>query len=201
MLTIGLTGNIASGKSMVSRFLKELGAVIIDADIVAREIVEPGSPALAEIRQEFGQQVLKQDGTLNRKYLGSIVFADVQALKILNQITHPRIRELINSKIEKYLNNQSPEGILVIDAALLIEFGIHRMVDLVWVVQVNADLQLQRVMLRDKLTESEARHRIDSQMHQSEKMKHADKVIYNNGTVGELRTSVKKLWEEFKKHV
>ena len=196
MTKIGLTGNIASGKSMVSQFLKEMGAIIIDADIIAREIVEFGSPALKEIGQEFGQQVLKQDGTLNRKYLGSIVFADVQALKKLNQITHPRIRELINVKIEKYLNGQASEKALVIDAALLIEFGIHKMVDLVWVVQVNTGLQLQRLMLRDKLTESEARYRIDSQMPQSEKLKHADKVIYNNGTVEELHTEVKKLWEE-----
>ena len=201
MLIIGLTGNIASGKSIVSQYLKELGAEIIDADIIAREIVEPGTPALAEIREEFGQQVLNQDGTLNRKYLGSIVFADVQALKKLNQITHPRIREVIDSKIKKYTINQSPERLLVIDAALLIEFGIHRMVDMVWVVQVKPDLQLQRVMQRDKLSEVQARHRIDSQMPQSEKIKYADKVIYNNSTVEELRSAVKRLWEEFIEHV
>ena len=201
MLTIGLTGNIASGKSMVSRYLKELGAVIIDADIIAREIVKPGSPALTEIRQEFGRQVIKQDGTLDRKKLGDIVFSNVQALKKLNQITHPRIGDFINSEIKKYSINQSSRGVLVIDAALLIEFGTHRMVDLVWVVQVNPDLQLNRVMLRDNLTESEARHRIVSQMPQSEKMKHADSIIYNNGTVGQLCTEVKKLWEELKKHV
>ncbi|ACV63229.1 dephospho-CoA kinase [Desulfofarcimen acetoxidans DSM 771] len=200
MLTIGLTGNIASGKSIVSKYLKELGAEIIDADIIAREVVKPGSPALTEIKQEFGQQVTHHNGTLNRKYLGNIVFADPNALKKLNQITHPRIRELINMEIQKHSLklNSSNKGILIIDAALLIEFGIHKMVDIVWVVQLDPILQLKRLMRRDNLPEAEAHQRINVQMPQSEKVKHATKIISNNGTVEELHKKIRELWDELK---
>ncbi|WP_066639625.1 dephospho-CoA kinase [Desulfolucanica intricata] len=197
MITIGLTGNIASGKSMVSRQLKELGAVIIDADLVARKIVEPGSPIIYEISQAFGEKVLNSDGTLDRKKLGRIVFADPKALEKLNQITHPKIRKVIEGKI-KDLKNKS--GILVIDAPLLIEVGLHCMVDQVWVVLVDRDIQLQRLKIRDNLSEKEARQRIASQLPQEEKIKYADKIILNNGSPEKLRAIVNKLWKEFSLH-
>ena len=179
-MVIGLTGGIAVGKTLVSNELKRLGAHIIDADIIAREIVEPGSPALAEIVAEFGAGILKPDGTLDRKALAGIVFSDKEKLRILNGITHPKIIERTKALIDE-IRSAHKDPIIVIDAAVLIEAGIHASVDEVVVVQISWEEQMRRLIARDNLTDDEARSRVASQLPLKEKAVHADYVIDNSG--------------------
>ncbi|MDF9408575.1 dephospho-CoA kinase [Pelotomaculum isophthalicicum JI] len=191
MLVIGLTGNIGSGKSTVSRYLESLGSVVIDADQVAREIVQPGTPALAEIVKVFGPGVLNSDGTLDRKKTSSIVFTDPDALAKLNAITHPRIVEAIESEKIKFNNlPDSRDRLLVIDAPLLIEVGLHKSVDEIWVVKVDAQKQVERLIERDGLSDEEARKRVAAQMPQVEKLKYARRVIDNNGSPEETKRQI-----------
>lgn len=179
-MVIGLTGGIAVGKTLVSNELKRLGAHIIDADIIAREIVEPGSPALAEIVAEFGAGMLKADGTLDRKALARIVFSDKEKLRILNGITHPRIIERTKALIDE-IRSAHKDPLIVVDAAVLIEAGIHASVDEVVVVQISGEEQMRRLIARDNLTDDEARSRVASQLPLKEKAVHADYVIDNSG--------------------
>ncbi len=196
VIRIGLTGSIASGKSTVSRFLRELGAIVIDADKVAKKIVKPGTPALEEIVECFGKDVLNEDGSLNRKKLAEIVFYDSAKLKMLNEITHPRIVEKIKNTVAR-LEKKDKTRIIVIDAPLLVETGLDKLVDEVWVVYVNPKIQIKRLLQREKdMTHEEALKRINSQMSTDEKIKYADRVIYNNGTISETKNQVKKLWEK-----
>lgn len=198
MRVIGLTGGIASGKSLVSRLLRELGALVIDADQIAREVVEPGKPAYHSILREFGNQVLNPDGSLNRQALGRLVFSDPRKLERLNQITHP----LIIAEIQKLLKSYRllfPEKAVVLDAPLLYEAGLESIVDEVWVVYVDYPTQLQRLMERDGLTREEARRRIEAQLPLEEKVKRADRVIDNRGTPEETALQVRKLWNEIAK--
>lgn len=194
-MVVGLTGGIASGKSLVSTELKRLGAHIIDADIIAREIVVPGNPAYYEIISEFGQEVLREDGTLNRKMLGSVVFADDKRLKALNSITHPRILKRIEDDIEK-INAACAHPLIVVDIALLIELGFHKKVEKVIVVFADDDKLVKRMMARDNLTEHEAKQRLSAQLPMKEKLRYADYVIDNNGSVEEAQAQVKKLHDE-----
>lgn len=193
MFIIGLTGGIASGKSLVSSYLASLGAGVIDADLVAREVVEPGRPALAEVVREFGPGVLSSDGTLNRKELGRLVFSDQARLDRLNRITHPYILEIIRERLEAY-RAASPCGAVVIDAPLLIETGLHRLVDEVWVVYVDPTTQLQRLMKRDRLTPEAAAQRIASQLPLEEKVRYAHRIIYNRGEPEETLRQVRMIW-------
>ncbi|MFZ5641627.1 MAG: dephospho-CoA kinase [Bacillota bacterium] len=193
MFVIGLTGNIASGKSTVSEILQSLGAAIIDADKVAREIVEPGTPGLDKIAACFGREVLRPDGTLDREKLGRRVFNDPAELDRLNTITHPLILENIRAKLDK-LERSGDIKAAVIDAPLLIETGLHQTVDELWVVTVDPAIQIKRVTERDNLSREEAAARIASQMPQEEKARLADVVIDNSGTPGELRAAVENLW-------
>ncbi|NPV28422.1 MAG: dephospho-CoA kinase [Firmicutes bacterium] len=198
MRVIGLTGGIASGKSLVSRLLRELGALVIDADQIAREVVEPGKPAYHSILREFGNQVLNPDGSLNRQALGRLVFSDPRKLERLNQITHP----LIIAEIQKLLKSYRllfPEKAVVLDAPLLYEAGLESIVDEVWVVYVDYPTQLQRLMERDGLTREEARRRIEAQLPLEEKVKRADRVIDNRGTPEETALQVRKFWNEIAK--
>lgn len=199
VIRIGLTGSIASGKSTVSGFLRELGAIVIDADKVAKEIVKPGTPALKEIVKCFGKDVLNKDGSLNRKKLADMVFSDSAKLKILNEITHPRIVEKIKNTIA-CLEKKDKTRLIVIDAPLLIETGLDKLVDEVWVVYVTPKTQIERLLQREKdMTHEEALKRINSQMSTDEKVKYADRVIYNNGSIVETKNQVKKLWEQTNK--
>lgn len=200
MPVIGLTGNIGSGKSTVSGYLAELGAQVVDADQVARDIVAPGAPALVDIIEYFGPEVLNQDGTLDRKKLGAIVYSDPQALAKLNQITHLRIVEAIR-EVEKNFRSrpESLRSILVIDAPLLIEVGLNQSNDEVWVVRVDPEVQLARLMDRDGLSSEEALRRIAAQMPQEEKLKHARRVIDNSGTVEETKKQVDRHLVNFKR--
>lgn len=194
MKVIGLTGGIASGKSTVSSYLKELGAIVIDADVVAREIVKKGQPALTEIVDCFGEEVLLSEGTLNRKYLGSIVFSDPQKLQVLNKITHKRIIENIEEKIEHYEHLDNIKAIFI-DAALLIEMKMYFLTHEIWLVTISKEMQLRRLMLRDNLSFDEAMDRINSQMALERKKEVSDVIIDNSKDYDYLRQQVKDLYD------
>lgn len=198
MCIIGLTGGIASGKSLVSTMLQKLGAVVIDADRIARDMVEPGRPALMLIVRKFGQDVLNPDGSLNREALSQIVFSDPKKLNKLNQITHPFIIKEIKRLLKKYQRIYS-EKVIVVDAPLLLEVGLERMVNEVWVVYVDFLTQLKRLMKRDDLTEEKAYQRIRAQTPLEEKVKKAARVIDNRGTPKETEAQVKRIWHEITK--
>lgn len=202
MPVIGLTGNIGSGKSSVARLLRDLGAQVIDADRVAREVVLPGTPALAELAREFGPDILGPGGSLDRKKVGAIAFADPHARLRLNQITHPRIKEAIDRVITSYRRDpyaSSPAGVLVIEAPLLIEVGLDRQVDEVWVVKVDEDKQVERLVERDALTSREVRNRIAAQLPQDVKLKHARRIIDNSGDFSATKKQVANIWNEFQR--
>lgn len=176
MLTVGLTGSIATGKSFVTEYLRELGADVIDADLAARRVVEKGTPGLAAVVEEFGKEVLASDGTLDRKRLGAIVFADEEKRLRLNSIIHPLVIELQDDWLRS-VEKRDQNAIAVIDAALMIESGSYKRLDKLIVVYCEPAIQLARLMARDNLTESEAKCRIDAQMPQDEKRKFANYVI------------------------
>lgn len=176
MLRVGLTGSIAVGKSYVSTVLVELGCHMIDADQVARNVVEPGTAGLRAVVEAFGAEVLNEDGTLDRSRLGAIVFGDAEKRVQLNAILHPLI---ISSQDEQVrcIEAQDPLGIVVVDAALMIESGSYRRFDKLVVVHCRPDVQLERLVKRDKLSHEEAARRIAAQMPQEEKMRYADYLI------------------------
>ena len=178
-MIVGLTGGIATGKSLVSAELKRLGATVIDADVIAREIVEPGKPAYNEIVESFGERVLNPDRTLNRKALGDIVFCDREELGKLNRITHPRIRQ----RIREELARAGEDELVVVDIALLIEMGFRDEVDSVIVVWADEERQIERMLRRNNLTREEARQRLSCQIPVKEKLGYADYVIENNGDI------------------
>lgn len=192
MRIIGLTGGIASGKSTVSAMLRDLGARVLDADAYARQAVQPGSAALCEIVAAFGPEVLLPDGTLDRRKLGAIVFADPAARQRLNGIVHPRVRELMRADIERARAEGLPA--VVIDVPLLFEGGLDRLCDETWVVQVDRATQKARLRARDRLSEAEAEARLDAQMPLSEKAARATAVIDNGGDLAATRGQVERLW-------
>ncbi len=189
MKVIGITGGIASGKTTVSDLLKEFGYPVIDADIIARQIVEKGKPALEKIRKAFGKEVIQSDGNLNRKRLAQIVFSDPKQRKKLNDITHGPILDEILRKIDFYRKNSDHE-IVFVDAALLIEMNMVNLVDEVWLIAVDQEIQRKRLMERDGLNETEALKRIESQMSLEEKKKYATIVIDNNKDFEHLKIQV-----------
>jgi dephospho-CoA kinase len=202
MPVIGLTGNIGSGKSSVAGLLHDLGAQVIDADQVARDVVLPGTPALAELTREFGPNILDPGGSLDRRKMGAIVFANPHARSRLNQITHPRIKEAIDRVINCFRQDpyaSSPSGVLIIEAPLLIEVGLDRHVDEVWVVKVDKDKQVERLVKRDTLTDQEVHSRIAAQLPQEEKLKHAKRVINNSGDFSATKKQVVHVWNELQK--
>jgi dephospho-CoA kinase len=191
-LLVGLTGGIATGKSTVSAILRALGAVIIDADLLAREVVEPGEPALAEIAQEFGPGVLTADGRLDRKALGAIVFADPARRKRLEALTHPRIRERFQRHLDD-LTARGFRGVVVFDAPVMIESGNYKNMDRLVVVAADEATQVARLMARDGIGAGEARQRIASQMPVAEKAKLADHVIDNSGSLAATEAQVRRV--------
>jgi dephospho-CoA kinase len=176
MLRVGLTGSIAAGKSFVSGVLAELGCRVLDADETAREVVEPGSPGLREVVARFGDSVVKSDGTLDRPALGALVFADADKRATLNSILHPYIIARQDERLREW-EALEPDGIAIVDAALMIESGGYKRFDKLIVVHCRPDVQIERLMTRDKLTRDEAERRIASQMPQEEKKKFADYLI------------------------
>jgi dephospho-CoA kinase len=176
MLRVGLTGSIGVGKSFVTSVFEELGCHVLDADQTAREVVMPGMPGLKAIAEEFGEEIFNPDGTLNRKQLGALVFADENRRQRLNHILHPFIIAR-QDEIMREWEAEDPKGIGMIDAALMIESGGYKRFDKLIVVHCRPEVQLQRLMLRDNLSRDEALRRINSQMSQEEKQKFADYLI------------------------
>ena len=176
MLRVGLTGSIGVGKSFVAAVFVEFGCRVLDADQTAREVVMPGTPGLKALVEEFGEEILNADGTLDRKQLGAVIFADQSQRERLNHILHP----FIIARQDKILNEweaEDPNGIGIVDAALMIESGGYKRFDKLIVVYCRPEVQLERLMLRDKLSREEAERRINSQMPQEEKQKFADYLI------------------------
>lgn len=195
MLVVGLTGGIASGKSTVSNLLKNMGAVIIDADVLARQAVEPGEEAWHKIKEYFGVQAINDDGFLNRKRIGEIVFNDVAKRKLLNSIIHPEVMAKTKELIDFY-KNEGQAPLIVVDAPLLIEAGMQKLVDEVWVVSVNRELQVKRVMERDKLSREAALQRLGAQISTAEKLKYANRIIDNNLDLKHTISQVQEIWRE-----
>lgn len=194
-MLIGLTGGVASGKSLVTEEFKNLGAHIIDADIIAREIVRPGTEAFGKIVSSFGSGVIRSDGTLDRARIAGIVFRNPEALKTLNKITHPPIRKKIEEEIKK-LTELHPGELIVVDAALLIENRLHERMDRVVIVYATEKDQVERLKKRDGLTEEEAQLRLSSQMPLSEKIPYGDYIIDNTGTPEETISKARTVFEE-----
>jgi dephospho-CoA kinase len=192
---IGLTGNIACGKSLVLRTLAELGAETIDADQVSREVMSQGSPVLEEVARAFGPEILNADGSLNRRALARIVFSDPEQLARLEEIVHPPVVELIRQRVAE---SRSP--VVVIDAIKLFEAGLARDCDEVWVVTCTPGQQLARLMARDRISEEEALLRIRAQPPQEEKVRRADRVIDNSGTIEDTLAQVRAAWHALPIH-
>lgn len=196
-MIIGLTGNIGSGKSTVAKFLKEQGAKVIDTDQVARAIVEPGKPALRKIAENFGSDVLNNDGSLDRQALAKIVFNDPAARRKLNAIMHPLITREIKKEILCYKKNRGHNApALVIEVPLLFETGMEGLMDEIWLVTVDKPVQIQRIMNRDHVSEEHARQRIASQMPQREKIKKSHKTINNSKSLEHTYQQIVTLWKK-----
>jgi dephospho-CoA kinase len=191
---IGLTGGIATGKSSVARFFEEKGAVVIDADQLARDAVCPGSRGLAEVRAAFGEGVLAADGSLDRKLLGAVIFSDSDRRRELEGILHPEIRRLSEERIASVA--ATGKRVVFYMAPLLIEAGVTDRVDEIWVVTVRPDVQLERLMNRDSIGRDEAERIIASQMPLAEKERHGRIVIDNSGTAAETRRMLEEVWEQ-----
>ena len=195
MKVIGLTGSIGSGKSTVAAFFSDLGAKLIDADKVARKVVEPGKPALKKLVESFGETILKADGTLDRKLVAEIVFSSDDKREILNNIIHPAIYDHIQRSIESY--KKKGAEIVIIEAALLLEKkGLIKLTEKLIVVSVDEDTQKKRLISRGDLSREQIDARINSQISNSEKIKHADIVIDNSGDLEKTREQVVKIWSE-----
>lgn len=191
MFRLGLTGGIGSGKSAVSARLAGHGAMVIDYDMLAREVVEPGTDALAAIAARFGDDVIAADGTLDRPALGVVVFADHAARTDLEAITHPAIRDLAFA-----METTVPEdGVVVHDHPLLAEMGMASLCDLVVVVDVPEDVQVERLMTLRGMPEADARARLGAQASRDERLAVADVVLDNTGSVEDLEASVDRLWK------
>ncbi|MDJ0287075.1 MULTISPECIES: dephospho-CoA kinase [Bacillus] len=194
-LVIGLTGGIASGKSTVSQMIKEKGIRVVDADIIAKEAVSKGSPALHQIVQTFGEEVLLPNGELNRQQLGAIIFSDEEKRKKLNAIVHPEVRkEMLKQRDEGVSNN---ETFVVLDIPLLFESKLEGLVDRIIVVYTTPDLQLSRLMNRNDLSEEEALNRIHSQQSLEEKCQKADRVIENTKDLAFMRKQLENILNEW----
>lgn len=195
MKQYGLTGGIATGKSAVAAILRrDLGVTVIDADLLARQVVAPGQPALEEIRERFGAEMLLEDGSLNRKALGARVMSDDEARSDLNAITHPRIFQAIRDGLAAC--EKRGEAAAVIEAALMVETGSYRAYDALLVVDCDPETQLRRLMEREAMDESTARRWISAQMPLSDKRSVADLVIENNGTLEDLQKAVGRAWDQ-----
>lgn len=192
MMIVGLTGGTGSGKSTVASILSEMGAKVIDADMVAREVVQKGEKALEDIVEYFGQEILLDNGTLNRKKLGSIVFANKDKLKMLNRIVHKHITDRIKRQLE-IEEQKGAYNMIVVDAALLIESSLYKLCDVVWVVTANRETRLRRIMGRDTISAEDAHNRIHSQMTEEEMLKYATAVIKNDRDMDYIKDQISEL--------
>jgi dephospho-CoA kinase len=188
-----VTGNISSGKSTVAKALEQHGAVVVDADQLARDVVEAGTKTLERLVGAFGEEILQSDGSLNRERLGQMVFADTKVRATLNQIVHPEIARKSIEVLQR-LRERDDIPLVVYEAPLLFEVGAETRVDKVLVVKIDSKEQLKRLMSRDHLGEVEAKQRIAAQMSQDKKLARADYVIDNSGTISDVLLQVEKLW-------
>ncbi len=197
MQLIGLTGGIASGKSAVSAMLKKAGAIIIDADRIARAVVKKGLPAYREIVDHFGADILLSNGEIDREALGDIIFNDPSEKQKLNRIVHPRVATEVNRKL-KQIEKTDPQSLVILDIPLLLEAGMHTDLSEVIVVYAPQQLQLKRLMHRDQISEAEALARVRSQMPIEEKKRKATIVIDNSGTIEHTREQTLDLFKRLK---
>ena len=193
MLLVGLTGGIGSGKSTVARMLEERGAVVFDADLLAREAVEPGTPGHTAVIERFGADVLAPGGELDREALASIVFADPSARRDLEEIVHPEVRRLFADGSEAYLDT---DRIVVFSAPLLVESGMHTAFEILVVISATVATQIERLMRQRGMSEAAIRARIDAQAPLEDKAAVADFLVDNGGTLAELESQVERLWHD-----
>jgi len=193
MKVIGLTGGIGSGKSTVSQFLAELGAVIIDADKVGHEAFKPDTELWQEVVAAFGRQILAPEGDIDRGKLGKIVFGSSESLARLNRIMHPRMYDMVEARLEEY--RRQGVDVVVLEAPLLLEAGWTPLVDEVWVIIAPEATVLKRLQERTELSEPESLARIRSQMSNEERAKHADVIINNDCDFTDLKAGVSELWQ------
>jgi dephospho-CoA kinase len=198
VLLVGLTGGIASGKSSVSAMLAERGAEIVDADLIARQVVMPGEPAWQKILDHFSRGVLTEDGQVDRKKLADLVFADQAKLTLLNEITHPDIFARVAERLE---HNRDREVVVVLDAALLIETGLADRVDVVVVVDAGDEEEQVRRLTAKGFDERDARARMAAQLPAEARLARADLVIRNDGTFEELTARVDEVWDELQRRL
>jgi len=197
MRVIGVTGGIGSGKSTVSQFLAEMGAVVLDADRVGHQAYQPGTDTWKEVVAAFGEGVVAPDGTIDRRKLGAIVFGDPKELERLNRIVHPRMFDMMKAQIQEY-RRQGVE-VVVLEAAVLLEANWTPLVDEVWVTVASEPTVVRRATERTGLPEEQVRARIRSQLSNEERARHADVVIKNEGDMEDLHARVKELWEALRK--
>ena len=190
-MIIGLTGSIASGKSTVDNMLREYGLPIVDADVVARDVVEPGTPTLAAIAESFGEEILLEDGSMNRERLGQIIFHDPAKRKVLNDLIHPAIRLEMTRQREELIEAGATH--VVMDIPLLFESKLQHFAEKILVVAVSEEVQLERLMARNNLSKEDAVARIQSQLPMSVKVQGADAVVYNDGTIEQTRTQLESI--------
>jgi len=191
---IGLTGGIGSGKSTVSGFLTELGAVVIDADKVGHEAFLPDTPAWHDVMVAFGRDIVAPSGEIDRKKLGEIVFNDPESLSRLNRIMHPRMYDMMQARIEEY--RRDGIAVVVVEAAILIEANWQSLVDEIWVTVTPEDTVIRRLKDQRGLDEEQTKARIHSQLANEDRVKHADVVINNTGNLDEIKAKVKGLWDK-----
>jgi dephospho-CoA kinase len=197
MLVVGLTGGIASGKTTVSQILRQEGAILIDADQIARELVQPRTPTWSELIRVFGKEILEADESINRKTLAATVFSNHQKRRLLEEILHPQIRNEIDRRVEE-IRKKDPEAVVVVDAALLVETGAYRRMDKLIVVTATEAQQIERLRKRTGATQEEAKRIISSQMALEEKVNVADFIIRNEGTLEETSKKAKEIFQELK---
>ena len=193
MLLVGLTGGIGSGKSTVARLLEKRGAVVFDADLLAREAVEPGTPGHAAVIERFGADVLAPGGELDREALASIVFADPSARRDLEEIVHPEVRRLFAEGSEAYRDTDS---VVVFSAPLLVETGMHTAFEILVVVSATVATQIERLMRQRGMSDSSIRARIEAQAPLEDKAAVADFLVDNEGSLDELESQVEQLWND-----
>lgn len=194
---IGITGGMGSGKSTATQILKELGAEVIDADKVGHKIYLPDTPAWREIVAAFGEEVLAADRTIDRRKLGPIVFADAKALATLNQITHGKIYAFIQGQID-YIREKQAVHVVVVEAAILIEAGWQGLTEELWVVAASEEVVIARLTASKNFTEEQVRARIAAQLSHAERAAQANRVIWNNHGLAELRQAVEAAWQDLR---
>ncbi|OGP71915.1 MAG: dephospho-CoA kinase [Deltaproteobacteria bacterium RBG_16_50_11] len=196
-MLLGVTGGVASGKTTVVRMLEQLGAPVIDFDLLSRNVVEPGKPAWKEIVAYFGEQVLLEDRTLDRKKLSEVVFRDSEKRKKLEGFIHPRVFEEFIKLVKEY-TSRDPNAIIQVDVPLMIEINLQYVFHKILLVYMPEKMQIERLMKRDRISEEMARNMIRSQLPIEEKKGYSDFIVDNSGTLEETQRQVVKIWEKLK---